>query len=243
MEKSSIVAPKIQAKQLTRSDLETFLKSDADIFPSSLTLHTLQSWYDKNPTNFLSHHIHDDSMSNNLPEENLGTLIAIPMKAKPWKELISGKFEEHKITSEMILEQHSSSWSSEDFEQGYGIHIWHVEKSKLWNQFCSTPFREIFWSDLKLSVSVLSSKNMNCIGFSALCATEDGNRTFSKLGFSLKGCFDFTVQNRQGQLKVIHSTEGQLDSSNYEDEWKTIFECGMYVKLNENDKIPSFSVD
>lgn len=240
MENSPSNGRKMQGRKLSRSDLEEFLHSDAGIFPNCLTLDRLQSWYDKNSTNFLGHYLCDKYSSHQLSKENFGTLIAIPVKTRFWKQLITGDLEEHKITSEMILDENPLLWSLEDFQQGYAFHIWHVGKSALWNEFSSIPFKTMFWSELQHSISHLTVKKMFCIGFSALCATLEGARAFTNLQFQLAGYFDFIVENPEGHRTVIHSSKGQLECTDKR-QCKFIFQCGLFIKLNPIEKIHSTS--
>ena len=219
MAESTIVERSIREHQLPRSDLDYLLQSDASLFPNSLTLDTLQSWYDANATNFLGYYIQNGLTD----EENLGTLVAYAMKAEPWTKLINGELEENAITSDMILPTSVSAWTSDDHDRGYGLHVWHIEKAEGWNKATRRPFKEVFWSSLQRSTDDLASKGMNCIGFSALCASAEGIRAFSNLGFRLQRYCDSVFQNRVGERKVIHST---VDT----DEWELIFQCAMYVK-------------
>ncbi|UJR17874.1 hypothetical protein I4U23_004773 [Adineta vaga] len=170
--------------------------------------------------------------------------ISFPMKATFWKKLITGDLKEHEITDDMILEQNSSFYSLDNEQENdeYGIHIWHIKKLELWNKFCLTNFRDRFWSDLQYSVSVLNSKRMKCIGFSSLCATDEGTRAMKKLGFDLQGYYDFIVQNREGEVRVIHSTNFNEQIFKNEDEWKTIFKCGVYTKCIEENNLCILSV-
>ena len=219
----TIVERPIREQQLPRSDLDRLLQSDATLFPNSLTLGTLQSWYDANATNFLAYDIPDGQSS----EETLGTLVAYPMKAKPWAQLINGELEEHAITSDMILPLSMSAWSSDDYDLGYGVHVWHIEKAEGWNKATRKSFKEVFWSSLQRSADGLASKGMNCIGFSALCASTEGVRAFSNLGFRLQRYCDSVFQNRAGECKI-------MDSTTADDEWKLLFKCAMYVKGNRD---------
>ncbi|CAF1151239.1 unnamed protein product [Adineta ricciae] len=218
-----MITTKIYSKPIARLDLESILQSDASLYPSSLTLRTLQNWYDTNSSNFINYYISNESHS----EATIGVSISFPMKATFWKRLITGDLNEHEITGDMLLEQNCSL---ADEENEYGIHIWHIKKFELWNKLCLTNFRDRFWSDLQYSVDMLNSKNKKCIGFSSLCATDEGTRAMKKLGFDLQGYYDFIVQNRQGQLKVIHSTDIHAQNIKNKDEWKMIFQCGIYTR-------------
>lgn len=228
MSEPTIVNSKTYHNQMARSDLQQLLESDAAVFPCSLTLRTLQSWYDKNATLFLTYYKGYESTSNDRPDEAIGWLVAFPMKANAWEQFINGHLEEHNITDDMILEQNSSSWTSEDLEKGYGIHIWHIEKSSSWNHVCSKPFKDVCYDDLQNSVVQLNSHNTHCKGFSALCATTEGTRAFIKLQFELIGEFDFVVENEHGGRKILHSLERPNENN-----WKIVFPCGMHVKRIE----------
>ena len=152
----------MEARQIRKSDYPLILELDKKAYPtySPVTLETIEKWYLRNP---------EFGIIYEQDGKICGTCISIPLNSNRWHALIEGKLSESEMNSETIFD------NSRD--KKLGVHVYHMEKL--------SPAANFYSKCLDSLVSVVKNtvkncKNLEVIGFSALCTTNAGINLYTK---------------------------------------------------------------
>lgn len=153
----------MNCRKLKPEEYSLILESDKKVYPTKnpVQIKTIKKWYSKNPEFGI------------LFEEKgkiSGTLIAVPLNAKGWKQLTAGKLSESQLDEKTIFDNSRDS--------KLGIHIYHIEKYNFKiKEFYKTALKEL----AKIVESLrLKNKKLKVIGVSGFCVSISGIELFEK---------------------------------------------------------------
>ncbi|KAF8472460.1 hypothetical protein BDZ91DRAFT_715112, partial [Kalaharituber pfeilii] len=219
---------KLQAplrKSLPASKITIALSADNNIYPSPLTVSTLQSWANICPAFFLQY-VHPLNQS-----EIVGICIAIPILAPYWDDLIAGRIREWEVRPEML---YSRDRVREPVQ--VGLHVWHVERFSSWDRAWG-GFGRLAWKDIEavmeregIETQAGSDSGVLMKGYSALAVTEDGLRLFrDNLGWerSKEYAGQWVTEDIKMKRRIVEKSEWSQEAEGY----RIIGDCHMLVKV------------
>lgn len=161
------------------------------MYPAPLTYARLESWVTASPD--LSRCFHLRSSSKEGEESEMasiaGVLIVLPLKEAHWRDLLVGHLRETDIDAASMI-------APDDAEGcAVGLHVFHVER-------LSGNAKAFTKLSVAYADSVARTKGWHVLGYSALTATEDGARSFERLGFRPTGYEEFWIQ-RDGEMSLV----------------------------------------
>ncbi|KAF3011849.1 hypothetical protein E8E14_004339 [Neopestalotiopsis sp. 37M] len=194
--------PPLTNSPMTEDSLQQIFASDQDMYPAPLTYARLQSWVTTSPQ--LSRCFHSSEsrlgdMGSGIKDDVAGVLIVLPLKEEPWRDLLVGKLRETDIDADSMIAPKDGAGSA------VGLHVFHVER--LGEHAKGFTRHSIEYADM-----VAKEEGWNVLGFSALTATEDGSKTFEKLGFKPTGYEEFWIQ-KSGEISLVPRFPGHHSSS------------------------------
>ncbi|KAJ4252389.1 hypothetical protein NW762_010987 [Fusarium torreyae] len=154
---------------LTGGALRDIHASDQDIYPADLPLSRLQAWAAAAPS--LSIEFIADDQNGPI---SVGVVVALPVRLDIWNDLLSG------VVKETNLEA-STDFGSPDLESSVGVHIFHIERHV--SHIGQHPIKAFGKFAVDSVVQAAKKQGFTVVGTSALTATDDGERTFKRLGF------------------------------------------------------------
>ncbi|KAF9873907.1 hypothetical protein CkaCkLH20_08641 [Colletotrichum karsti] len=176
-------SPPVTTDSIHPELLQEIFASDQDMYPAPLTWERLEGWTRASPELALSLWFTgvDDSASRPL----VGAVIALPILASCWRDLLVGKVKETDVDPETMFPRESDPGAE------IGLHVFHVERYEAPGTQEMVP--RIAEISMKAVVEAAREKGWKVVGYSALTATPEGRRCFERMGFNPTGYEEFWV--------------------------------------------------
>jgi hypothetical protein len=154
-----MTAPSVKRMGVNEDLVKEIHTSDQDIYPAPLTYERLKSWVDACPELSIAYKIIIDESDS--PPPLAGVLIALPIKAAHWNDLLIGNLKEWNILPTMFV---TDDLTNTDV----GVHIFHFEKYDAWNKGIGRfdglrPFAEFALGD---AAEIVEKKGWKIAGYS-----------------------------------------------------------------------------
>lgn len=165
MAESNTKARTLRKGPMTPKVLEGIFASDQDMYPAPLTRERLDSWAAAAPEMAWCFYLADS------PEPVVGAVIALPMLAASWNDLLVGKIKETDVDPETMFP------APRDEGSAVGLHIFHVERFQVPEASSVRGFADI---SMRTVVEAAEEKGWKVVGHSGECFADlnyDGNLT------------------------------------------------------------------
>ncbi|KAH6648813.1 hypothetical protein BKA67DRAFT_661763 [Truncatella angustata] len=183
------------SEPMTEDVLQKIFMSDQDMYPAPLTYARLKSWVDGCPDLSRCFSIPPDTGKDTERNEVAGAIIVLPLIETAWRDLLDGTLRETDIDPSVMFPPDDSS-------SAVGLHVFHVERF-------SERLKGFATGSLKYAHDAARTKQWDVLGCSALTATEEGTRSFQRLGFVATGYEEFWVEiNCQITLVPVYPGQG-----------------------------------
>ncbi|KAF6806702.1 hypothetical protein CSOJ01_08686 [Colletotrichum sojae] len=187
MVESKTEAPPLRKGPMTPKVLQGIFASDQDMYPAPLTRERLDSWAAAAPEMASCFYLADS------PETVVGAVIALPLLATSWHDLLVGKIKETDVDPETMFPGHLDEGST------VGLHVFHVERFQVPEARGVRGFADV---SMRAVVDAAEEKGWKVVGHSALTATPEGRRCFEKMGFAPTGYEEFWVTSESSPAEV-----------------------------------------
>ncbi|KAK4139420.1 uncharacterized protein C8A04DRAFT_15876 [Dichotomopilus funicola] len=199
--------------------LRTVYASDQAMYPVALSYDRLYSWanacpelcvcfrYPPAPREVLLSPENDDHVNDGDGTDGdgiVGVIIVLPLRRQYWERLLDGRLKEPDVEPGEMFPGSSLGGDGQEngmgrvVEEEVGLHVYHIEKFGAFNESMKGQrFSEFALAEVAARARL--KPGWNVIGISALTATQDGKRTFERLGFSPTGYRELFVAKYPGQ--------------------------------------------
>ncbi|GKT40527.1 uncharacterized protein ColSpa_00708 [Colletotrichum spaethianum] len=185
----------LETGPMTNEVLKSIFASDQDMYPAPLTWERLRSWTAAAPEMATCFYLPAEDSKGVNTRTLVGAVIALPILAPAWRDLLVGKVKETDMDAESMFARDGNPRS------GVGLHVFHVER------FDVPEAREKArgFADLSMRavIAAAEGKGWNIIGHSALTATPEGRRCFEKMGFEPTGYEEFWMADGRGGVELV----------------------------------------
>ncbi|GKT63068.1 hypothetical protein ColTof4_05339 [Colletotrichum tofieldiae] len=188
----------LETGPMTDEVLKDIFASDQDMYPAPLTWERLRSWTTAAPEVATCFYLPAEGSKGRCTRTLIGAVIALPVLAPAWRDLLVGKVKETDVDAESMFARDGDPHSE------VGLHVFHVERFDV-PQACG---RVGGFADLSMRAVVAAAerKGWKIIGHSALTATPGGRRCFEKMGFEPTGYEEFWVADARGGVELVTVT-------------------------------------
>ncbi|KAH6620892.1 hypothetical protein B0J18DRAFT_430948 [Chaetomium sp. MPI-SDFR-AT-0129] len=211
--------------------LRTVYASDQAMYPVALSYDRLRGWVEACPelcVCFRSPPAPGEALLSPGTEHDLndgdgtdgdavvGVIIVLPLRRQYWERLLNGRLKEPDVEpGEMFLGLslgvHGQGRGTEGgavVEEEVGLHVYHIERFGAFHgSVKGQRFSEFALGEVAERARL--KPGWNVIGISALTATQDGKRTFQRLGFSPTGYRELFVAKSPGQGPGVSGSDTQ----------------------------------
>ncbi|KAM0545355.1 hypothetical protein ACHAPJ_011427 [Fusarium lateritium] len=160
----------VTLQPLSEGTLRDIYAADQDIYPADLPFSRLQAWSAAAPDLSIEF-IADDQ---NGPV-SVGVVVALPVKIDTWNPLLDG------VVKETNMEASTDFGSPDSESSSVGVHIFHIERHA--SYIGKQPIKAFGKFAVDSAVQAAKKQGFIVVATSALTATDDGERTFKRLGF------------------------------------------------------------
>ncbi|KAM0277819.1 hypothetical protein ACHAQH_005523 [Verticillium albo-atrum] len=203
----------ITRSPLSPEMLQSIYSSDQSMYPAALPFERLESWVTAAPELSIAFHAGDTLV---------GVVVALPLAVPAWRDLGAGALREADVDA------------ARDFSRtkgvAVGVHVFHIER--LVEEVQGSAVKGFARFAVGEVVKAARGEGYDVEGVSALTATEEGRRSFEKLGFAASGYEEVWVkaQSGDGPAELVRSGPGAGGIDDARRSEKVVAEARMMVK-------------
>ncbi|KAK1518057.1 uncharacterized protein CCOS01_12314 [Colletotrichum costaricense] len=193
-------APALALNQgpMTNEVLRGIFASDQDMYPAPLTWDRLRSWTTAAPELAICFYLSADAVENDDTQTLVGAVIALPILAPAWRDLLAGEVKEVDVDAGTMFPRDGAEHPE------VGLHVFHVERFDV--PEARGKVRGFAETSMQAVVAAAERKRWSIIGYSALTATPEGRRCFEKMGFEATGYEEFWVDDGRKGVQLVTIT-------------------------------------
>ncbi|OHE92557.1 hypothetical protein CORC01_12136, partial [Colletotrichum orchidophilum] len=191
-------APALDQGPMTDEVLKGIFASDQDMYPAPLTWDRLRSWTTAAPEMATCFYLSADADGNSNAPTLIGAVIALPVLAPAWRDLLTGEIKEVDVDAGTMFPR------AGDERSKVGLHVFHVERFNV--PAARGKVRGFADISMRAVVAGAEKKGWSIIGYSALTATPEGRRCFEKMGFEATGYEEFWVDDGHEGVELVTIT-------------------------------------
>ncbi|KXH62854.1 hypothetical protein CNYM01_03715 [Colletotrichum nymphaeae SA-01] len=195
---ASAPAPALNQGPMTNEVLRGIFASDQDMYPAPLTWDRLRSWTAAAPELATCFYLSADAGENDDTQTLVGAVIALPILASAWRDLLAGEVKEVDVDAGTMFPRDGAEFPE------VGLHVFHVERFDV--PETQGKVRGFAETSMRAVVAAAERKGWSIIGYSALTATPEGRRCFEKMGFDATGYEEFWVDDGREGVQLVTIT-------------------------------------
>ncbi|GJC83274.1 hypothetical protein ColLi_06112 [Colletotrichum liriopes] len=177
-------ASSLETGPMTDDVLQDIFASDQDMYPAPLTWERLRSWTTAAPEVATCFYLPAEGSKGRCARTLVGAVIALPVLAPAWRDLLVGKVKETDVDAESMFARDGDPHSEA------GLHVFHVERF-----------------DVPRRVGGCADSRISRCGLSSLLQSARGGRSSAILmGFEPTGYEEFWVADARGGVELVTVT-------------------------------------
>ncbi|KAM0326284.1 hypothetical protein ACHAQA_006882 [Verticillium albo-atrum] len=203
----------INRTPLSPEILRSIYTSDQSMYPAPLPFERLEAWVAAAPELSISFHAGDTLV---------GVVVALPLAVPAWQALGAGTLREVDVDAARDFSRTKG--------EAVGVHVFHVER--LVEEVQGSSVKGFAQFAVGEVVKAAQGEGYIVEGVSALTATEEGRRSFEKLGFAASGYEEAWVKppSGNGPAELVKGGSGAVGIDEARRSGRLVTEARMMVR-------------